>query len=127
MPIYSLQYLILSFGGVFATEEDEATKNITHHIMDRPLQSGQLKTNREYVQPQWIVDSLNNLYLLPTPPYKPGQAPPPHMSPFVDDVKEGYIPPRQKEINALKGEVVEELMEDEDENGAVSEVEEQKV
>lgn len=33
--------------------------------MDRPLVGGKLQTNREYVQPQWIVDSLNNLYLLP--------------------------------------------------------------
>lgn len=76
--------------------------------MDRPLAQGvKLVTNREYVQPQWIVDSLNNLYLLPVQSYKPGQPLPPHLSPFVDDVKEGYIPSRQKEINALKGEVVE--------------------
>ena len=111
-PIYSLQYLILSFGGLFATEDNveqiSQQTQVTHHVMDRPLAQGvKLVTNREYVQPQWIVDSLNNLYLLPVQSYKPGQPLPPHLSPFVDDVKEGYIPSRQKEINALKGEVVE--------------------
>ena len=71
--------------------------------MDRPL-AGKLQTNREYVQPQWIVDSLNNLFLLPTGAYKPGHALPPHLSPFVENQKEGYVPSRQKEINQLKGE-----------------------
>jgi hypothetical protein len=33
-------------------------------------------------------------------------APPPHLSPFVENEKEGYVPSRQKEINSLKGEVV---------------------
>jgi len=39
-PIYALQYLILSFGGVFATDEDDELLKqykITHHVMDRPL------------------------------------------------------------------------------------------
>jgi pescadillo len=82
--------------------------------MDRPL-VGKINTKREYVQPQWIVDSLNNLHLLPTHSYKPGNAPPPHLSPFVDDEKEGYVPNRQKEILALKGEEIEEKEEEEEE------------
>ena len=52
-PIYSLQYLILSFGGVFATENDAdilAKVKVTHHVLDRPL-LGKMQTNREYVQP----------------------------------------------------------------------------
>lgn len=123
VPIYSLQYLVMSFGGAFALEEDEdfLKKNkVTHHVMDRPLQ-GKTVTNREYVQPQWIVDSLNNLYLLPTAPYKPGQAPPPHLSPFTDSAKEGYIPQRQKEILALKGEAVDDLSESESDEEVANE------
>jgi pescadillo protein len=110
--------LILSFGGVFATEDDEdflKEHKVTHHVMDRPI-AGKLLTNREYVQPQWIVDSLNNLYLLPTQPYKPGQAPPPHLSPFIDDAKEGYVPTRQKEINQLRGEAVDDVDMDDDQD-----------
>lgn len=83
--------------------------------MDRP-QQGKTQVNREYIQPQWIIDSLNNMHLLPTAPYKPGQAPPPHLSPFVENQKEGYMPQRQKEILALKGEAVEEVSEGEDED-----------
>jgi hypothetical protein len=50
-PIYSLQYLILSFGGTFILDEDEVAAQglkITHHIMDRPL-VGKINTQREYV------------------------------------------------------------------------------
>ena len=107
-PIYILQYLILSFGGLYVTEEDkDVSVKITHQVIDRPM-VGKLDSTREYVQPQWIVDSLNNLFLLPTQPYRAGVPPPPHMSPFIDDSKEGYVPTRQKEINALKGEVVDD-------------------
>lgn len=52
------------------------------------------------------MDSLNNLYLLPTSQYSPGAALPAHLSPFVDNEKEGYVPNRQKEISHLKGEEV---------------------
>jgi len=48
------------------------------------------------------LDSLNNLVLLPTRPYKPGIAAPPHLSPFGDD-QQGYVPDRQREINNLAG------------------------
>ena len=29
--------------------------------------------SKEYVVPQYICDSLNNLFLLPTKPYQPGK------------------------------------------------------
>jgi pescadillo len=113
-PIYSLQYLVLSFGGLFSTDEDDLSKfKITHQVMDRPL-VGKLDSTKEYVQPQWLIDSLNNLHLLPTQPYRPGVAPPPHLSPFVDNAKEGYVPTRQNEINQLKGDLVDESESDEE-------------
>jgi len=51
IPIYALQYLSLSFGGTFYTQDelDENPKlKITHHIMDRPLNTKKAD-NREYV------------------------------------------------------------------------------
>ena len=80
-PIYILQNLILSFGGDFILQADlpddegEATatmKRVTHVVMDRPLPPGQTDKSKEYVQPQYVVDSINNLFLLPTKPYMPG-------------------------------------------------------
>lgn len=50
-PIYSLQYLVLSFGGVFVTDdEDQLLKKlkITHHVVDRPI-IGKLDSTKEYV------------------------------------------------------------------------------
>ena len=64
-PVYILQYLILSFGGRFVTQDDEQSVKVTHHVVDRPM-SGKLDSTKEYVQPQWVIDSLNNLFLLPT-------------------------------------------------------------
>jgi len=81
--------------------------------MDRPLATK--KANVEYIQPQYVIDSLNNLFLLPTSQYAPGIAPPAHLSPFIDNVKEGYVPNRGKEISHLKGEELVESEEEEEE------------
>lgn len=73
--------------------------------------------------PQYIVDSLNNLFLLPTKSYTPGKPTPSHLSPFLDNHQEGYIPDRQREINTLAGVATAEVIEEE----SSEEEEEQKV
>jgi len=80
-------------GSAFPAESD----TITHQIIDRPPTSFETRAGREYIQPQWIFDSFNIGCQLPIAPYAPGRAPPPHLSPFVDDQAEGYVP-RQREI-----------------------------
>lgn len=78
-------------------------KRVTHVCMDRPVPVGTADKSKEYVQPQYVIDSINNLFLLPTKPYAPGTAAPAHLSPFVDNEQEGYLPDRQREINSLAG------------------------
>jgi hypothetical protein len=75
-PIYILQHLIMSFGGMFTLQDDDDdsadfAKDVTHVCMDRPV--ADKEKGKEYVSPQYIVDSINNLFLLPTKPYEPGQ------------------------------------------------------
>jgi pescadillo protein len=72
-------------------------KRITHQVIDRPAEGIETKPGREYVQPQWVFDSFNLGCQIPVAPYGPGRVPPPHLSPFVDDQAEGYVP-RQREI-----------------------------
>jgi pescadillo len=91
-PIYSLEYIIFSFGGKICL--DETSSSITHHVMDRPLTADKKQKTREYVVPQWVYDSINNVFLLPTSQYLPGKIPPPHLSPFIDNKMEGYMPSR---------------------------------
>ena len=51
-------------------ESAKVMKRITHFCMDRPTTD--VDKSKEYIQPQYIVDSINNLFLLPTKPYLPG-------------------------------------------------------
>ena len=78
-PVYILQHLILSFGGSYILQDElpdddkdlaKLMKIVTHVCMDRPL--SKVDKTKEYIQPQYIIDSLNNLFLLPTKPYTPG-------------------------------------------------------
>lgn len=111
---------VKSFGARVIYDEDNfessAFRNpdITHVITDRPLNDAAILPGREYVQPQWVCDSINFSRRLPISDYKPGKALPPHLSPFVDDKAEGHVPERKKQIQAFLGEFVEEDVEDDD-------------
>lgn len=102
VPLEWLQLCVASFGGVVGWEGPASPfgpddPSITHHVVDRPMQ---LSTTlaREYVQPQWVFDSINAQFLLPAHKYRPGCSLPPHLSPFVDDDKEGYTPKYKEDI-----------------------------
>jgi len=104
VPRESLEFVILSFGGQVSCESSssESIESITHQIVDRPSQKHQ-HLNREYLQPQWVYDCVNVSYLIPGTQYYPGVKLPAHLSPFVNDEAEGYIPERRKELNILLG------------------------
>jgi pescadillo protein len=106
VPLSLMQLCVLSFGGnigwdgalsPFAVSDE----GITHQIVDRPLQ-GNTSLSREYVQPQWVLDCINADMLLPVASYKPGNTLPPHLSPFVDDAKEGYVPQYKQLLDNLR-------------------------
>jgi len=79
----------------------EADQSITHQVVDRDTQR-HLFLSREYVQPQWLADTVNAGVLMPAAPYGPGCVPPPHISPFVNDDEEGYVPDQKKFILELQ-------------------------
>lgn len=106
VPRESLLFVICAFGGEVSWGGDkapfeESDEEITHHIVDRPSQ-GHVFLSREYIQPQWIYDCINNRLLLPTPDYALGRVPPPHLSPFVDNEKEGYLPEYAETLTRLQ-------------------------
>ena len=100
-------FIIRAFGGEVCWEGegspyDERDGGVTHHVCDRPLEKDQMKPQREYVQPQWVVDCANWRVLIPTAEYAPGAPPPPHLSPFVDADDEGYTPDYQQTLMRLR-------------------------
>jgi pescadillo len=112
VPLEILQICIISFGGLLGWESDCGASpiqrddpRITHQIVDRPKLSDDVITSREYIQPQWVFDSINAQLLLPAHRYRMGAVLPPHLSPFVDDEKEGYLPTYREELKKLKSTV----------------------
>lgn len=116
VPREPFVFVIRSFGGevswdrlcnVGATYQEDDLK-ITHHILDRKMAPKSI-TSRYYVQPQWVFDCANQCTLLPVEDYFPGVVLPPHLSPFVEENEDDYVPPeRQVFLDRQAGKIVEE-------------------
>ncbi|KAG6556455.1 hypothetical protein Mapa_002398 [Marchantia paleacea] len=114
VPRDSLLFTIRAFGGTVSWDGDgapieESDETITHQIVDRPTQ-GHKFLSRDYVQPQWVYDCCNARILLPTDAYVLGRVPPPHLSPFVDNEAEGYIPEYGETIKRLQAASVKHVL-----------------
>jgi pescadillo protein len=105
-PLEWLQLCVISFGGNIGWDGPDSPykqddPRITHQVVDRPTQDSHGANQREYIQPQWVFDSINAMVCLPIHKYRPGSVLPPHLSPFVDDSQEGYVPQYRKEVDKL--------------------------
>ncbi|UZJ51033.1 hypothetical protein CBS101457_000353 [Exobasidium rhododendri] len=125
-----LEFVLRSFGASAAqigwdevsgagSAFDENDERITHHLIDRPTQTKSHPGKRLYLQPQWVMDSVNARKILSTTNYAPGQTLPPHLSPFVDDeeVKRrgGYVPAEAGLHQTVEDVAAEEEEDDEEE------------
>ncbi|XP_053665376.1 pescadillo homolog [Anopheles marshallii] len=112
VPREPLVFIIRCFGGKVSWDKtmfvgatfDENDETITHQIVDRPSMDKQ-HISRDYIQPQWVFDSVNQRRLLPTNKYFIGAVLPPHLSPFTNS-NARYVPP--EEMAMRKGEQNEE-------------------
>jgi len=128
VPREPLVLIIRSFGGKVSWDKglfagatfDETDESITHQIVDRPQISKQYMS-RDYVQPQFVFDCVNQMTLLPVNKYFIGAVLPPHLSPFVDPNREEiYIPPEEKALRDPSLIETHEQSDDSDEENDVS-------
>jgi pescadillo protein len=70
----------------------ESDTRITHQICDRGKLPANLVPGRKYVQPQWVVDSINRCERVDESAYLPGAELPAHLSPFVEKQDWKYDP-----------------------------------
>ena len=119
-PVDALTFLLLSFN-VSSLSTDptaglspypESDTRITHQVCDRGRLLESIVPGRKYVQPQWVVDSINRGILLDETSYVPGAELPPHLSPFVEKVEGLYDPEEEMEVES--DEDIEEDVEEED-------------
>jgi len=109
VPREPLVFIIRCLGGKVSWDKnmfvgatfDENDLSITHQIIDREI-VGTKYINRDYVQPQWVFDSVNRRELQPVQKYFWGVILPPHLSPFVRLSVEDYIPPEEKALRDPK-------------------------
>eukprot|EP00940_MAST-03C_sp_MAST-3C-sp2_P000922 g922.t1 len=106
-PRETLEFIIRAFGGEVGWDGASSVFGyndaaVTHCVVDRPKLNRKKIEGREYVQPQWIADCINARMLLPTAPYAHGSALPPHLSPFVNDAEEEYVPEYREKISELQ-------------------------
>ncbi|KAJ3688184.1 hypothetical protein LUZ61_017348 [Rhynchospora tenuis] len=114
VPREALLFIIPAFGGVVSWEGEgapfeETDEEIAYQIVDRPTQ-GHKFLSRHYVQPQWVFDCVNARIILPADAYMVGMVPPPHLSPFVDDEAEGYMPEYAQTIKQLQAAAKKNVM-----------------
>lgn len=130
VPREPLVFVIRCFGGEVSWQGDlfpgatfpETDESITHQIVDRPSTDKQY-ISRDYIQPQWVFDSVNQRALLPTNKYFIGVPLPPHLSPFASGEGDKYVPPEERAlkdpVGVVEGEEDEEEEEDDDEDEEV--------
>ncbi|KAH8328425.1 hypothetical protein KR067_009120, partial [Drosophila pandora] len=131
VPREPLVIIIRSFGGKVSWDSsifpgstfDESDETITHQIVDRPSLATQY-ISRDYIQPQWLFDCVNQRQLLPTNKYFIGEKLPPHLSPFVDSKRDTYIPPEEKALHDPSLIETHEQSDDDSEEEAAQEEEE---
>ena len=86
--------------------QGQTSSNLTHcdvssQVVDRPTQ-GHKFLSREYVQPQWVLDSANFRVMADARLYAPGLPPPPHLSPFVSPAEDDYVPDYARSLAQLQ-------------------------
>ncbi|ELP89283.1 hypothetical protein EIN_487950 [Entamoeba invadens IP1] len=92
----NVKFVIECVGGMIVTDVND--EQITHQVGER----GEHKTiAREFVQPQWIFDCVNENFLLPCAEYEIGKKLPPHLSPYGNGDGD-YISERRKELDNIK-------------------------